>query len=266
MLTIRLEALRGLQFDAIEQQICAAPGFRYIAVDAMEEADVKAFAIVLLRLFRKGKHYLIRSAAALAKVLGHVDNRPLLSREELISAESKTGGMVIVGSHVKKTTTQLDCLREASVPMAWIEFHVDAWAEEGGLAAETARAIALAEEAMQAGRTAVVYTSRRLLVPEGASPEELLALSVRISEALTAVVSGLHFQPRFLIAKGGITSSDVGTKGLHDTRAMVAGQVQPGIPVWKTGPESRFPGLSYIIFPGNVGAVDTLRTIVETLA
>ncbi len=69
-----------------------------------------------------------------------------------------------------------------------------------------------------------------------------------------------------MIAKGGITSSDVGTKALKVKKALVSGQVQPGIPVWRTGPESRFPGLSYIIFPGNVGDEDTLRKIVEMLA
>ena len=119
---------------------------------------------------------------------------------------------------------------------------------------------------MRAGRTAVVYTSRTLIAPEGASAEEMLAISVRISDAVTAVVAGLHFRPRFLIAKGGITSSDVGVKALQVHRAWVLGQAQPGIPVWRTGEESKFPGLSYIIFPGNVGQVSTLRTIVEALA
>lgn len=266
VLTVTLPELRSLSLEAVEQRLLTAPGFRYIAVDALEEADVKAFAVVLLRLMRRGRRYLIRSAAAVPKVLGHVADRPLLARGELIGGNTDVGGMVIVGSHVKKTTAQLDCLREAPCPMEWIEFRVDAWARAGGLSAETARAIVLAEDAMRAGHTAVVYTSRALLTPEGATAEELLALSVQISDALTAVVSGLHFRPRFLIAKGGITSSDVGTKGLAVTRAMVLGQAAPGIPVWQTGPESRFPGLSYIIFPGNVGAVDTLRTIVEALA
>ena len=36
--------------------------------------------------------------------------------------------------------------------------------------------------------------------------------------------------------------------------------------LWKTGEESLFPGLSYIIFPGNVGTADTLRAIVDTLS
>ena len=71
--------------------------------------------------------------------------------------------------------------------------------------------------------------------------------------------------PGFLIAKGGITSSDVGIKALRVKKALVLGQAAPGIPVWKTGEESLFPGLSYIIFPGNVGNAETLRNIVETL-
>ena len=266
VLTVTLRELRALDLDAIEAKLAGAEGFRYIAVDAIEEADVKAFAVVLMRLMARGKHYMIRSAAAVPKALGNVASRALLSREELIGAHTDVGGMVLAGSHVKKTTDQLNCLRQSACPMDWIEFNASRYAEEGGLEAETERVTALAEEAMRAGRTAVVYTSRTLIAPEGASAEEMLAISVRISDAVTAVVAGLNFRPRFLIAKGGITSSDVGVKALRVRRAWVLGQAQPGIPVWHTGEESKFPGLSYIIFPGNVGQVSTLRTIVEALA
>ena len=72
-------------------------------------------------------------------------------------------------------------------------------------------------------------------------------------------------RPAFVVAKGGITSSDVGTKALQVKRAAVLGQIRPGIPVWRTGPESRFPGTPYIIFPGNVGEVETLKEAVEIL-
>ena len=72
-------------------------------------------------------------------------------------------------------------------------------------------------------------------------------------------------RPAFIIAKGGITSSDVGTKALRVRRATVMGQVSPGIPVWMTGAESKFPEMPYIIFPGNVGEVTTLREVVEML-
>ena len=67
------------------------------------------------------------------------------------------------------------------------------------------------------------------------------------------------------IAKGGITSSDVGTKALAVKRANVLGQIRPGIPVWQTGEESKFPQTPYVIFPGNVGENTTLREAVEVL-
>jgi uncharacterized protein YgbK (DUF1537 family) len=48
-------------------------------------------------------------------------------------------------------------------------------------------------------------------------------------------------------------------------RAIVAGQIAPGVPVWKTGNESTFPAIPYIIFPGNVGSEITLKEIVLEL-
>ena len=111
----------------------------------------------------------------------------------------------------------------------------------------------------------MIYTTRELLAPENLSREELLSVSVQISEALTGILSYLTQTPGFLIAKGGITSSDVGTKRLLVKKAPVMSQIKKGIPVWKTGPESRFPDLPYIIFPGNVGGKETLREIVEEL-
>ncbi|MBQ8654723.1 MAG: hydroxyacid dehydrogenase [Clostridia bacterium] len=266
VIVITLGEIRSLDVDAIVRRLEEAEGFRYIVSDALEEADVQVLAVALMRLMARGRRYLIRSAAAVPKVFGNVSSRPLLSRKEMVEADSASGGLVLVGSHVKKTTDQLNCLRESDKDLEWIEFSVARWAEEGGLAAETRRVVARAEDAMRTGRTAVVYTSRQLVAPEGATAEALLAISVRISGALTDVVGTLSLRPRFLIAKGGITSSDVGTRALRVKRALVLGQAQPGIPVWQTGEESLFPGLSYIIFPGNVGGVNTLRAIVEALA
>ena len=265
VILLSLRELRSLDFQAMEEKLMRAEGYRCIVADALEETDVQALAVVLMRLIQKGRPYMLRSAAAVPKVFGHVENRPLLSREEMIDPASPLGGLVIVGSHVKKTTEQLNCLRASKAPLSFIEFDVSRWQSREALALETARVTALAESAMRSGKTAVVYTSRTLIAPEDASPEEMLSISVRISDAVTSVVSSLSLRPRLLIAKGGITSSDVGVKALRVKKALVLGQAAPGIPVWKTGEESLFPGLSYVIFPGNVGGVDTLRGIVETL-
>jgi uncharacterized protein YgbK (DUF1537 family) len=70
----------------------------------------------------------------------------------------------------------------------------------------------------------------------------------------------------FVVAKRGITSSDVGTRGLGVRRAEVAGQMLPGIiSVWILPEDSAFPGLPYVIFAGNVGEEDSLARIVEIL-
>lgn len=79
------------------------------------------------------------------------------------------------------------------------------------------------------------------------------------------LVARLHVAPAFILAKGGITSSDIGVKALNVRRADVMGQISPGVPVWQTGAESKFPRLPYIIFPGNVGQTTTLRDIVQSL-
>ena len=118
---------------------------------------------------------------------------------------------------------------------------------------------------MEKGTTVVIYTSRELVVPDTADKDKILGLSVEISNALTRIVHLLTLKPKFIIAKGGITSSDVATKGLSVRKAMVMGQIKKGIPVWMTGPESKFPDMPYIIFPGNVGEASTLREIVEEL-
>ena len=72
-------------------------------------------------------------------------------------------------------------------------------------------------------------------------------------------------KPGFVLAKGGITSADVGVKGLGIRKALVLGQIEPGIPVWKALAESKFPNIPYIIFPGNVGEDETLKNAVKKL-
>ncbi len=109
------------------------------------------------------------------------------------------------------------------------------------------------------GDQILLYTSRELIRLE--DKFESLALSKKISETITSVIRKLKVQPRTIIAKGGITSSDIATEGLQVKRAMVKGQVLPGIPVWELGSESKFPGMNYVVFPGNVGGEDAVCTV-----
>ena len=265
MTAISLEELRGVQYDAILQKLLAVRDFGKVIVNAADDRDVEVFTAALLEAIKQGKEFLIRCAAGLVRVLGNVEHRPLLKREELRGGERGVGGLVVVGSHVKKTTEQLECLLAAGLELCPICFDAETAFTPNGLEAERDRVLAETERALRSGKTAVVYTSRRVLRTETDDAQGNLNLSVRISEALTSVVGRLTVRPAFLIAKGGITSSDVGIRALGVHRAFVLGQAAPGVPVWRTGEESKFPGLSYVIFPGNVGGVTTLRDIVSLL-
>lgn len=163
-----------------------------------------------------------------------------------------------------KTTAQLEELKGLA-QLVFLEMNSDLVLTPGALEKETDRLLALEEELIPQGKTVCVFTKRTLLKVENDSPEQALVRSVQISRALRRLVGELQAAPVFVVAKGGITSSDVGVKALKVKRATVSGQIQPGIPVWQTGPESRFPGIPYIIFPGNVGERDTLKKVVETL-
>jgi uncharacterized protein YgbK (DUF1537 family) len=175
------------------------------------------------------------------------------------------GALIIVGSHVRKTTEQLACLREGNQQAAYLACDVTSALRPGALKEETHRVMHEAEALLHQNRTVVVYTSRRLLTVDAADTEAALRVSVAISAALTGVVSGLKTRPRYVLAKGGITSSDVAVLGLGMRRALVLGQALQGVPVWRTGAESLFPGLPYIVFPGNVGEADSLLQLVHQL-
>ena len=260
VVSISLDDLRAMRVDEITAQLTAVRDFRKVVVNAVDYVDVKVFAIAMMRAMKAGKNFLFRTAAAWTKVIGGVADKPLLGRDELVVKGNTNGGLIIIGSHVKKTTEQFEKLRELSA-VKFIEFNHMLVLDPPKLAEELRRIIAETEDAIRSGVT--VYTGRKRF--DAGSEEESLRVSVQISEAITSIVRRLSVQPAFLIAKGGITSSDVGTKGLSVHRALVLGQVAPGIPVWQTGPESKFPGMSYIIFPGNVGAAETLRDVTAML-
>lgn len=265
VLSISLDELRSLDFQSIEEKLNRLEGFQKMVVNAVTEEDLQVFTIALMRVMKQNKHFLFRTAASFTKVFGDISSRPYLTREELIQNETGRGGLIVVGSHVQKTTDQLNALKKLE-QIDFIEFDCHLVMDEEQFKQETERIQERINRNVREGKTVCVYTSRvRLDLGEGWQEEEL-ALSVKISSAVTQFVAHCDPEPAFVIAKGGITSSDIGTKGLAVKKAEVAGQIAPGIPVWKTGSDSRFPGIPYIIFPGNVGEVDTLREVAEKLA
>lgn len=261
---ISLEDIHNMDIDKIEELLMGVQGFNKIVVNAVDYADIKVFCVALYRAMARGKVFMFRTAAAIVKVMGGVSDQPLLTRKQMVTKETQNGGIIVVGSHTDKTTKQVEELKKLS-DIEFIELDATLVKDDKAFEAEVDRCLAREEACIRAGKTVCCYTTRALITADTGDKEDELRLSVKISDAVQSLVGRLNVTPAFVIAKGGITSSDVGTKALAVKRANVLGQIEPGIPVWQTGEESRFPLTPYVIFPGNVGEITTLREAVEVL-
>lgn len=264
VICISVEDLRSMDIDKITAQLMAVDNFNKVIVNAADYVDIKVFCTALYRAMRAGKRYMLRTAAAVVKIICGNPDRPLLTREDMVTLESDNGGIIVVGSHTAKTTAQVDCLRTID-EIVFAELDATLVRDEAAFEKEVQRCLALEEECIRSGKTVCCYTTRTLITADTGDKEDELRLSVRISDAVQSLVGRLSVTPAFVIAKGGITSSDVGTKALAVKKAYVLGQIRPGIPVWRTGEESTFPGTPYVVFPGNVGETTTLKEAAEIL-
>lgn len=258
---VSLETIRRGGPDAVAEQLCAlAPG-AVCVVNAASQRDLDVVALAVLQAETQGRTFLARTAASYVAARIGLAPRPLLRAVEL-GLPPAGGGLVVVGSYVPKTTAQLDVLL-TQPGVVGIELDVAALLDDGQQRWAIAEAAAQIDTALRAGSTVVAHTSRVLVT--GAGPQQSLGIGNRISHSLVALVQSLTVRPRYLIAKGGITSSDLATKALGVRRATVLGQLLPGVPVWRLGPESRAPGLAYVVFPGNVGGAAALSEAVRTM-
>lgn len=262
VISISLDMIRNQGYDEIAKALLGAEKFQKIIVNAFDYMDIVIFTMGLMLAEEQGKNFLFRTAASFVKVRGGIKDKELLTKDELIKHNNK-GGLVIVGSYVEKTTNQLYAAMELEY-LKTVEVSVNK-VISGEMQNEISRVSAIVENEIANGNTVLVYTSRNLVKVSQKISEENLEVSVKVSSALVDIVKSLNTAPSFIIAKGGITSSDIGTKGLGVKRALVAGQIKSGIPVWITDENSKFPEIPYIIFPGNVGNNQTLKEIIAEL-
>lgn len=112
----------------------------------------------------------------------------------------------------------------------------------------------------------VVLSTSRALV-KGHDEASSLQIARRVSAALARTTGQVvkARRPAFVVAKGGITSSDVATESLGIDRARIRGSLLPGIvSLWEpvSGPAT---GLPYVVFAGNVGNERSLADVIERL-
>ena len=261
VVSITLKELRQDGPDRAAARLCGLRAGSVCVVNAASYRDLEVVTLGLLDAEGKGKRFLYRTAASIVRVRAGITPRPLLTRADL-NLPSSGAGLIVVGSHVPRSTSQVELL-SALPGVVSIEISVEALLDDRRQAMEIERTTDRIDRALQRGQDVMASTSRKLVA--GSDAAASLSVGQRVSSGLVSVVRGLSTRPRYLLAKGGITSSDLATKALTVRRGRVPGQILPGVPVWKLGPESRHPGMAYIVFPGNVGDRRALVEIVSAL-
>ena len=234
-----------------------------MVVNAVDDGDLEAFVLGLLDAEAAGKRFIYRVGPSFPRARGGITMPEPLTPERLFADRPGGGrGLVVVGSHVEMTSRQLEQALELG-DLETVELQVPALLEDAER--EVARVVAEAAAGLERADV-VVATSRKLATAAGGQSD--LDIGAVVAGAVVDVVRGLDLDGlSWLIAKGGITSSDVGTKALGVRRATVAGPLlAPGIvPVWILPADSAVPGLPYVIFPGNVGGPGALRDAIEIM-
>jgi uncharacterized protein YgbK (DUF1537 family) len=259
--SISIEDIREGGPNRVKERLLGIRDGKICVVNAIAYRDLDVFVGGLLAAEAQGRRFIYRTAASFVQVRAGLFARPLLTCSDLDMPESG-GALIVVGSYVPKTSAQITTL--LSLPqITSVQVNVEALLDESRRQEAIEHIAQSAERELRNERTVVIYTSRELVT--GNDPESNLSIGSRVSDGLISILGLISTRPRYLIAKGGITSSDVATKGLGVKRALVLGQILPGVPVWQLGTESKYPSMPYIVFPGNVGGPGALAEAVNIL-
>ncbi|MDO5031867.1 four-carbon acid sugar kinase family protein [Corynebacterium sp.] len=263
VLSISLDTLRaGKAADVLQAATDQSP----IVVDVVTEEDLRLLAVALHVAESSGKKFIYRVGPPFVRAVIGQDIPAVVDEQSLenagVTQDHLVGGLIVVGSHVPTTTRQLNALVASDLATIFeLDVHKVLDDESGYVDALAKKIVQTLEHG-----NAVLHTSRTLVT--GKNEDDSLRIARTVSAALVSAVNKVvtTSTPKFVIAKGGITSSDTASRGLEMTRATVVGPMQPGIiSLWKSedGPAE---GIPYIVFAGNVGNDQSLVDVVSRLS
>ncbi|MFT3970580.1 MAG: four-carbon acid sugar kinase family protein [Micropruina sp.] len=266
VITVLAHWLRTASLDEVDSLLLEVPAGAVVAPDVASENDLRAIARAVRAAERAGRRVVLRVGPPFARAyIGQQPAEPLSPAELPVPSDlpEGRGGLIVVGSHVDLTQRQLAVLRaeHPGLPVFEIDVTRVTGGETGGRD-HVDGIVAALTAALEQG-DAVLQSSRTLI--RGTDADDSLRIAREVSGAMSEVVSRAvaAVRPRFVIAKGGITSSDTARYGLEIHRAQVTGSLFPGlVSVWLPvgGPAD---GVPYIVFAGNVGDDRSLAEAVD---
>jgi len=285
---IALAELEPAARPALRQRLMALAGNPLVVVDAERPEQLASFGAAVRALVAGGqeppRRFLFQSAASLLNGLVPLPPQPLDARGLAALCRRRPDGgrqpgLVLVGSHVPLADDQLATLLAdpgcggVEVPVARVHRVLEGPLPDKLLASLEQEWLERLQDALKAGRTPVLFTSRGELRCRHAAERRLLGRA--LAAAMARVAARLAPQLGYLISKGGITSHTLLAEGLGLAWVELQGQLQPGLslvqvpPAGAHGPQSwRLEGieaLPLVTVPGNLGAADTLLRLWRSL-
>ena len=263
VLSVSLEDIRA-GVDRVREILADARDRRWVVVNATEYTDLEVVAEAMALLEAEGRTFVTRCAPSFVRPLVGQQGARVVDPDSITIPEGRLDhGLVVVGSHVGLTTTQLRAVQQRGT-LAEVEIHVPSVLDER----REHHLAAVAAQATATLRTSdcVVFTSRDLVRTD--DPAESLAIARSVSDAVVEVVRRVRAaKPAWVVAKGGITSHEVAENGLGIRRARVEGQFWPGQVSLFSAQEApdEVMGAPYVVFPGNVGGEQALADVVDVL-
>lgn len=249
VVSISLTDIRLRGPEAVAERLASChPGDVCIA-NACSYGDLEVLVMALLLAEKRGQKFIYRTSASFVSLRAGIApaKNYTPAKEE---TQSANGSLIVVGSYVPKTTRQLNYLLEQGTHHR-LEVEVPELLRSTDTSLYRKEIVRQTDALLASGKDVAIYTSRRL--ETGKDAESSLLIHSAVSSFLVSIVKDLQIRPAFIISKGGITSSDLATKGLSAECAHILGPVIDGVPLWKMDAGSKFPGLIYVVFPGNVG-------------
>jgi uncharacterized protein YgbK (DUF1537 family) len=235
--------------EAVLDKLKSLKEMDIMVINCTTYSELERVCLVLHHLIQVGNGFVFRTAASFVAAFAGIGAKGWKPLKQ--PSGPRPGGLIMVGSYVPKTTSQLNHLLQEK-NLVGIPLSVEKIVGDVDSKDSTIRHLVYeTEKYISAGKHVVIYTSRQLVT--GADQKENLAIGERVTDFMVDLISKIGIQPSFILAKGGITSNDIAVRGLGMKRAMVLGQIIPGVPVWKLGRETRFPHIPYVVYPGNVG-------------
>ncbi len=261
---MKLEEIRYGTTETLAGVLAEARDGQVIAVDADTDDDLRGVVLAVLAAEAAGSRFVYRVGPSFVRArVGQPAFPPIEDAGLRALARSDTHGLVVVGSHVALTNRQLARLAQRR-EFARVELDVPAVINEARAAAHIQDVVRAAATAL-ADSLVVLSTSRDLVT--GTDGAASLDIARQVSTALSRTVRQIVAarRPAFVIAKGGITASDIATGALGIHRAWVRGSLLPGIVSLWEPVSAQAAGLPYVVFAGNVGNEDSLADVIGRL-